>query len=56
MILSKLFYSFTVYGKSEFLKSSVLTGRGEKRVVERDDLGISSFKYRGKPLDCILKK
>ena len=36
MILSKLFHSFTVYGKNEFLKSSVLTlkfGRGEKRVV-----------------------
>ena len=36
MILSKLFHSFTVYGKNEFLKSSVLIlkfGRGEKRVV-----------------------
>ena len=35
MILSKLFHSFTVYRKNEFLKSSVLTlkfGRGEKRV------------------------
>ena len=36
MIFSKLFRSFAVYGKNEFLKSSVLTlkfGRGEKRVV-----------------------
>ena len=36
MILPKLFHSFTVYGKNEFLKSSVLTltfGRDEKRVV-----------------------
>ena len=36
MILSKLFYSFTVDGKNEFLKSSILTlkfGRGEKLVV-----------------------
>ena len=36
MILSKLFHSFTVYGKNEFLKSSVLTlkfGRGKNRVV-----------------------
>ena len=36
MILSKLFYSFTVYGKNEFLKSSVLTlklDKSEKRVV-----------------------
>ena len=36
VILSKLFHSFTAYGKIEFLKSSVLTlrfGRGEKCVV-----------------------
>ena len=36
MILSKLFHSFTVYGKNEFLKTLVLTlkfGIGEKRVV-----------------------
>ena len=36
IILSKLFHLFTVYGKNEFLKSSVLTlevGRSEKRVV-----------------------
>ena len=36
MILSKLFHSFTVYGKHESLKSSVLTlkfGRCEKRVL-----------------------
>ena len=35
-ILSKLFHSFTVYGKNKFLNSLVLTlkfGRGEKRVV-----------------------
>ena len=35
-ILPILFHSFTVYGKNEFLKSSVLIlkfGRGEKRVV-----------------------
>ena len=35
-ILSILFHSFTVYGKNEFLKSSVVIlkfGRGEKRVV-----------------------
>ena len=60
MILSKLFHSFTVYGKNEFLKSSVLTlkfGRGEKRVVSRSDgFKIGSFKYWGKPLNCILKK
>ena len=36
IILSKLFQSFTVYGKNEFPKSSVQTlklGRGEKRVL-----------------------
>ena len=48
MILSKLFHSFTVYGKKEFLKSSVLTlkfGRGEKRVVQSSDgLEMRSFK------------
>ena len=35
-ILPILFHSFTVYGKNEFLKSSVVIlkfGRGEKRVV-----------------------
>ena len=55
-----VFHSFTVYGKNEFLKSSVLTlkfGRSEKRVVYgSDDLGMRSFKYWGKPLNCILKK
>ena len=36
MILPKLFHSFTVYGKDEFLKSLVLTskfGRFEKRII-----------------------
>ena len=61
MVLPKLFHLFTVYGRNELLKSSVLTlkfgKKKEKHVVWcSGGLEMRSFKYWGKRFDFILKK
>ena len=60
MILSKFFHSFTVYRKKliprKFGCNFKIWKMWRMCCIHSDSLVMRSFKYWGKPLDCILKK